>query len=211
MNLREPPFIFFIFSLLLVFNTSYSQETNNENHTEKNPKDIGHENEHFKKHNIGFMISHTHINTGAKDDSGDSLLALPSFAINYNYNFNERWAIGLHNDIIIEEFVVNGNSNSGHQSESINSKENSEGEKIERGKPVSSAIMVAYKPYKHLAVLAGGGMEFSKHDDFAVIRLGLEAPFHIPGNWEIFGNVSFDININAYNSLSFGLGIAKLF
>ena len=43
------------------------------------------------------------------------------------------------------------------------------------------------------------------------MRLGFETPFHIPNNWEIFGSVLFDININAYNSLSFGLGIAKLF
>ena len=207
MNKSKPSIFIFIFSLLFFFNNSYSQETKAENEH----KNVTHDTENFKKHSIGFMMSHTHIDTAVKDDSGNSLLALPSFAINYNYNFNEKWALGLHNDIIIEEFVVSGNSNSGHQSETINLKNNNEGETIDRGKPVSSAIMVTYKPYKHLAILAGGGMEFSKHKDFAVVRLGLEAPFHIPGDWEIFGNVSFDININAYNSLSFGLGIAKLF
>ena len=208
MNIKRPLFIFFI---LLIFSNSYSQEIKNENPIEIKNRDVEHDNNHFKKHSIGVVIGHTHINTGVKDNSGNSLIALPSFAINYNYNFNERWAIGLHNDIIIEEFVVSGDAKNEHGSESFTFSENSEGKTIDRGKPVSSAVMVSYKPIKHLALLVGGGMDFSEHKDFAVIRLGVEAPFHIPNNWEIFGNVSFDININAYNSLSFGLGIAKLF
>ena len=190
--------VFFI----LFQNISISQET-------KHNELVAHENEHFKKHAISFVISHTHLKTGVKDNSGNSFLALPSFAINYNYNFNEKWALGWHNDIIIEEFVVSGSGS--HESEVIFKSETNEDKTIDRGKPVSSAIMLTYKPYKHLALLAGGGMEFSKHKDFAVVRLGLEAPFHMPNNWEVFGSLLFDININAYNSLSFGLGIAKLF
>lgn len=190
--------VFFI----LFHNNSISQET-------KHNELVAHENEHFKKHSIGFMMSHTHLKTAVKDNSGNNYLALPSFAINYNYNFNESWALGWHNDIIIEEFVVS--SSDSHQSKSALKSENNEDQTIDRGKPVSTAIMLTYKPFKHIAILAGGGMEFSKHKDFAVVRLGLETPFHIPNNWEIFGSVLFDININAYNSLSFGLGIAKLF
>jgi len=60
-------------------------------------------------------------------------------------------------------------------------------------------------------LLAGAGMEFSSHKDFKVIQFGLEFPFHIPNNWEIFGALLYDININAYQSISFGIGIAKLF
>lgn len=190
--------VFFI----LFHNNSISQETI---HNEL----VAHKNEYFKKHSIGFMMSHTHLKTAVKDNSGDSYLALPSFAINYNYIFNEKWALGWHNDIIIEEFVVS--SSDSHQLKAALKSENNEDQTIDRGKPVSTAIMLTYKPIKHLALLAGGGMEFSKHKDFAVVRLGLETPFHIPNNWEIFGSLLFDININAYNSLSFGLGIAKLF
>ena len=195
--------------LIFLCNNSFSQEIKNEDLAGKEHKIVEHNNGHFKKHAIAFMISHTHINTAIKDDSGNSLLALPSFAINYNYNFNKKWSLGWHNDIIIEEFVVSGSDT--HQSDAVLKSEENEGKIIDRGRPVSSAIMATYKPYKHLALLAGGGMEFSKHEDFAVVRLGIEAPFHIPNNWEVFGSVLFDININAYNSLSFGLGIAKLF
>ncbi|MCF6222755.1 MAG: hypothetical protein L3J34_03400 [Flavobacteriaceae bacterium] len=207
--MKKQLFYFILLGLFLFYKPSFSQELKNENSIEKNHKIVAHKNEHFKKHAISFVISHTYLKTGIKDDSGDSFLTLPSFAINYNYNFNEKWALGWHNDIIIEEFVVSDSGS--HESENVFKSETNEDKTIDRGRPVSSAIMLTYKPLKHLAFLGGGGMEFSKHKDFAVVRLGLEAPFHIPNNWEIFGSVLFDININAYNSLSFGLGIAKLF
>ncbi len=43
------------------------------------------------------------------------------------------------------------------------------------------------------------------------MRLGVEAPFEIPGAWEVFGAFTYDINIDAYDSINFGIGIAKLF
>ncbi len=137
--------VFFI----LFHNNSISQET-------KHNELVVHKNEHFKKHAISFVISHTHLKTGVKDNSGNSFLALPSLAFNYNYNFNEKWALGLHNDIIIEEFVVS--SSDSHQSKAALKSENNEDQTIDRGKPVSTAIMLTYKPFKHLALLAGGGM-----------------------------------------------------
>lgn len=208
-------FRFIILSILfIVFNCthSFSQETeqikvNNTDHDLSNQEE--HRASHHKKHAISFVISHTHIKSGVKNNSGDNWIALPSLGINYNYNFNEKWAIGLHNDIIIEEFVVEDpNKNSSLE---LQKNEESEVEGIERSHPIASAIMLTYKPYEHIALLAGGGMEFSKEEDFALIRLGLEFPFHIPNDWEIFGAMSYDINIDAYNSFTFGFGIAKLF
>ena len=117
--------------------------------------------------------------------------------------------MGWHNDIIIEEFVVSGSDS--HQSKSAIKTENDEDKTIDRGNPVSSAIMLTYKLFKHMALSGGGGMGFSKHKNFAVVRLGLEAPFHIPNNWEIIGSLLFDININTYNSLSIGLRKANIF
>ena len=60
--------VFFI----LFHNNLISQET-------KHNELVTHENEHFKKHSIGFMMSHTHLKTAVKDNSGNNYLALPSF------------------------------------------------------------------------------------------------------------------------------------
>jgi len=56
--------------------------------------------EEFKHHYLGFSIGHTHVATGLKDCE-DRWLALPSFGISYAYAFNPRWAIALHNEIIV--------------------------------------------------------------------------------------------------------------
>ncbi len=71
--------------------------------------------------------------------------------------------------------------------------------------------MGIYKPVPYLGLMAGAGREFSSHEDFTVIRFGIEAPFHLPNNWEVFGVLTYDININAYESLTYGIGIGKLF
>lgn len=169
-----------------------------------------HHEEHHKKHAISLVISHTHIRSGVKNNTGDNWMALPSFGINYNYSFNEKWAIGLHNDIIIEEFTVEDPNANGNEVE-LHKNEDPEIEGIERGRPIASAVMLTYKPHEHIALLAGGGMEFSKLENFALIRFGVEFPFHIPNNWEILGVMTYDINIDAYDGFTFGFGLAKLF
>lgn len=209
--------VIFIF---LSYNYSFSQEHDThttdekvhnvveDSHQELN-QDEHHEG-HHKKHAVSFVISHTHIRSGVKNNSGDNWMALPSFGISYNYSINEKWAIGLHNDIIIEEFTVEDPNAHGNEVE-LHKNEDTEIEGIERGRPIASAVMLTYKPHKHIALLAGGGMEFSKHENFALIRFGVEFPFHIPNDWEIFGGMSYDINIDAYDGFTFGFGIAKLF
>jgi hypothetical protein len=168
-----------------------------------------HEGHDPKGFSIAGAISHTHINSAINNEGDKEWLTLPSFGLYFNYRFNEKWGIGLHNDIIVEEFEVEDPNAEEHLAAK------SEGEEavavIDRGIPVSSALIVMYQPLEHLILLAGGGIEFSKNDNFAVIRVGVDVPFELKNNWELFGSAAFDFNIDAYNSFTFGLGIAKLF
>jgi hypothetical protein len=200
----------YFFLMLLLFSFPvFSQEKETENNIKSEEKEFSEENESSKKHAISFVLSHTHIRSGIDNKTGDDWIAAPSFAINYNYLINEKWAIGLHTDIITEEFIVSDNT---EESEIILHKnEEVEVDGLERNHPVASAVMITFKAHEHFALLAGGGMEFSKEENFALVRLGVEVPFEIPGNWEIFGAFTYDINIDAYNSVNFGIGIAKLF
>lgn len=199
-----------ILSVLFIFfnyTYSFSQESEHQNDVQEE-----HHEGHHKKHSISAVISHTHIRSGVKNETGDNWIALPSFGINYNYSLNEKWAIGLHNDIIIEEFIVEDPNAGEHHEKYTQAKyEEVEIPGIERSHPIASAIMITYKPFEHVAFLAGGGMEFSKEENFALIRFGIEFPFEIPNDWEILGVMAYDINIDAYDSFTFGIGIAKLF
>jgi len=177
--------------LLLLLNvlTLFGQE-------EQNDKDWTKEKEggEHLHHVIGFSIGHTHISTGFKDD-GTQWLALPSFGLSYAYFFNEKWALGLHNEIIVEDFVVQGSDDETF---------------IERGRPIAVAVTGIYKVHRHIGLMVGAGMEFSSHEDFALVKIGAEFPYEFAHGWEMFGALSLDINIDAYNSFSFGFGIAKL-
>ena len=202
---------FFIFGNTVVNSQEHESRTIETIH-EGNAK-AEHQEEHEGHDTKGFSIagaiSHTHINSAVNTDGDKKWLSLPSFGLNFNYKFNEKWGLGLHNDIIVEEFEV----------EDPNTEPNlvakSEDEEvvatIERGIPISSAVVLMYQPLEHLILLAGGGMEFSKNDNFTVIRVGVDVPFELKNNWEVFGSAAFDFNIDAYNSFTFGLGIAKLF
>lgn len=204
---------FFVSCIIMFFNlTTYSQEVEHkttETVHEGNAQAEQHA-EHDQHHfSLAASIGHTHINSAINNEGDKEWLTLPSFGLNFNYRFNEKWGIGLHNDIIVEEFEVE-DPNEGEQPEAKSEVEESTAT-IERGIPVSSAVVLMYQPLEHLVLLAGGGVEFSKNENFAVIRLGVDVPFHLKNNWELFGAAAFDFNIDAYNSFTFGLGIAKLF
>lgn len=199
--------IWVAFLILSSFSFLQAQEHNiddQEQHEADSEHGKGHEA--HKHHVISASINHTVIFGGVKNGNASSI-TLPSFGLNYTYFFNHKWAIGLHNDIILEDFFVK-------ESRSFETRSGSnEGEVavIERGTPIAACIMGIYKPLPYLGLMAGFGREFSSHEDFTVIRFGLEAPVHLPKNWELFGVLTYDINIDAYESLTYGIGIGKLF
>jgi hypothetical protein len=82
------------------------------------------------KHAVAFALSHTYISQG-KIDGNRKWLAAPSLGLNYNFKLNEKWSIGIHNDIIIESFVVENPKND----ENL----------LERDYPISNLIVGTYK------------------------------------------------------------------
>jgi len=172
------------FCLILFSLNAYSQEKESELHEE------------FNHHSVSILISHTIITEGIKDGKR-STISVPSWALNYNYRFNEKWSIGWHNDIIIEDFVIEKNSGN---------------EIIERSVPVAALIVGTYKFTKSFGIEIGGGMEFEKNENFGVARIGAEYGIEIPSkNLEVLFAIDYDILFDAYNSFNFGIGIAKLF
>ena len=188
---------FYCVTLVFLFSSVVSiaqHETEEDTHKEQTEHS---EHSELKKHSISAVLSHTNINSAKENRNGSNWIAAPSFCFNYNFNINHKWAIGLHNDIIVENIDLDHTHDGG--------------DGVIRQRPISMAIMGTYKPLKYLAFLAGGGVELSKHEDFPVIRLGVEAPMHLPNNWEVFGSLTGDIGIDSYDSITFGIGFAKLF
>lgn len=183
-------------TLLFYAQLSFAQEHKaHEQHVQNPEHNEEHSQEHpHAKHMISVEIGHTHLSEGVR--AGEKQwITVPSWAINYNYSLTDKWKVGLHTDIIIENFEVEAHGDS---------------ETIERSKPVSVVGIIGYKPLHHLGVGMGVGFEYAPEETFTVIRLGIEPGFPINHKWEAVFSMVYDIKIDAYNSWSMGVGFARI-
>lgn len=156
------------------------------------------ENEEELHHNsISFFMKHSYVGLGVRDGNRNWLIA-PSWGIDYNYIFNENWSIGLHTDIIAEEFIVE--------------REGNEDDFLERDFPVATVIVGSYKISERFGFALGGGMEWEKNESLGVARIGMEycLPIHV-FDMEVLFAFNYDTVFKGYDTFDFGIGIAKLF
>lgn len=151
----------------------------------------------FKKyHRITAATSHSHLRSGIV--SGDQKwLALPSLGFDYDFWWNPKWGAGLHSDIVIENFEVETDLSS-------------DDVVIKRSKPLASAAMLCYKPWRHLTFLGGLGGEFAKEENLFLVRLGAEYGAEIDEDWEVSLNLMYDIKWHTYDTWVIGLGISRI-
>lgn len=152
-----------------------------------------------KKHSIALIISHTHVTAGLDPSGGKKWITVPSWGLDYNYEFSDKWAMGIHSDIIFESFAVKKLSGA------------DEAKVLERSSPFASAVMAIYKPFEHFSFQIGMGGEFSKEENFFLIRTAVEYSYRFHEDWEILANITNDYKIDAYNSWALGFGIARKF
>ena len=178
----------FVFSIALCF--SYSPCIAQQHEEAKEP---------FHPHHIiSIVISHAQVFDG-RDISGEKkVLSLPSWGLDYTFQFKPTWGIGLHTDIITETFEVEKHLENGGS-----------GDIIERSYPVAPALMGIYKPGKHWSFLLGAGVEFAKEENFFLNRAGVEYSVEIKKTWEVFGSLSYDFKWGGYDTWLLGIGIAK--
>ncbi len=180
--MKKTVFNFLLFVFIYIPNISKAQENTNSEE---------------KHHSIQFLLAHTQIQKALNENGEKTWISVPSFELNYNYEINDKWAIGLHTDIVIEDFTVETFSE--------------ENNMVERSSPIAPAIVGSYKFCNNFSALLGLGGEFSKEENFALLRLGIEYGYPFHENWELVSNITNDIKFSAYNSFSLGIGIARKF
>jgi len=141
------------------------------------------------------MIGHTHVPKGSKRSNGDGPLIVPSWGLNYEFWLNEKWALGLHNEMEISTFVID----EGHGSE------------IERERPIITTLVGIFKPSHLFGFIAGFGREFEKHQNFWVFRAGIELEFEINHHWKVSPSLIYDLKESVYDSWTIGLTMGKRF
>lgn len=176
--------------LFFILSTNAMAQEKNENSFIENEEELNH-------HSISFFIKHTYISQGIQDGNRKWLIS-PAWGIDYNYIFNEKWSLGLHTDIIAEEFIVE--------------REGIEDNFLERDFPVATVIVGSYKISERFGFALGLGMEWEKNESLELARLGVEysLPLHA-FDMEVLFSFNYDTLFNAYDTFDFGIGIAKLF
>jgi len=198
MNLRKSFIPVLILALVLPLHPLAQEKTKDpaEKAVSSKKEFRGASNEPFTRHSsLGLAVNHAHIFRGRDELGRKKALGLPAWAIDYNYHLSPKWAIGLHTDIILEQYII----------------AKRDGEEIERSRPIAPAVMGIYKPTEHWSLLAGVGGEFAKEENFLLTRLGVEYGVEIRNGWEVFGSLSYDIKWKGYDSWLLGIGISKSF
>ena len=183
--------LYIISYILIVFGLSLAAQNHEDGTVAKHGTDAEHDR---SGHKITLVMANSFINNSFSDQT-NGILIVPTFGFNYDYFFNARWGLGLHTDILLQQYKVE--------------KHNSH-EEILRENPVAICGMVLFKPNHRWTLMAGYGIEAEKNENFQMIRTGVEYGIALPKHWELGFSLEFDYKIKTYSSLMFGVGFSKM-
>ena len=146
-------------------------------------------------HKVTLMMANSFLENQV-DENTNNVMVVPTYGLNYDVLFHHKWGAGLHSDVVLQQFKVERHE--GH-------------EELIRENPVALCVVGLFKALPPLTLIAGYGVEFEKHENIQLFRIGVEYGFHLPGNWELEFALEFDRKFNTYNSWVFGVGFCKLF
>lgn len=175
---------FLLFILLLLTNLithSQDQQSSEEQHAEK-----------VRHHWINVFSGITFIEEASTDGMNSQLLIVPTFAVDYEYIINHKFALVWSNDVELASYVV----------------EDDASEELKREFAVVSSVVLAYSLYPFWAVFAGPGYEFETHQNFFVMKIGTELKKEFEDGWGLGISLSVDLkDVNTSGTL--GLVIKK--
>ena len=132
------------------------------------------------------IIGHTLVNNEGLDN-----VFVPSWGLDVEYWLNNKWGIGLHNDVEIETFVIR----------------NSDNNEIERVNPVVLTIDALYHVGNGFVITLGPGVELERKESYYLFRIGIEYEKDITKQFYLLPNLFLDQRFDGYNTWNIGLGI----
>lgn len=132
------------------------------------------------------IIGHTLVNNEGLDN-----VFVPSWGLDIEYWFSDKWGIGLHNDVEIETFVIKTSQN----------------EEIERVNPLVVTIDALYQFGNGFVITLGPGVELEKEESYYLFRVGIEYEKDINHMIYLLPNFFLDQRFDGYNTWNIGLGI----
>ncbi|WP_207420399.1 hypothetical protein [Desertivirga brevis] len=152
-----------------------------------------HESGEKGMHRFTFSLAELYFNEGKSNEIHSTFV--PAYALNYDYMFNSRWSLGMHNDIPMHDIELEEQAG--------------ESKSAETERPVASKIIGTYHTHKHLGLLFGFGDEIAHHENFFITSAGAEYEFHLKGSWQLGAEIVYDHKFNTADTWMVGIGISK--
>lgn len=159
-------------------------------------QDDNEEESQRKAHRVTIMMANAHIPQAIPATGEKTVFLVPTWGVDYDYWFSPRWAIGLHNDIMLQDFTI---------------EEYGDGRSIDRYFPISVSVVALYKPFDKWIFTGGLGREFEKNESLYLFTAGVEYGIEMRNDWELNFNLIFENKWEAYDNWLFGVGFSKLF
>jgi hypothetical protein len=174
-------------------------------------EDVGeHESGPFKRHRIAFLTGNTIVPSGGENEDRIGTVVVPTVAIDYEYWFSRKLALGWYNDFTLSTFVVETNREPEEDHGAGAQSSDGGTEVVEREPTFLTALVIIWEPVHRLAVYTGGGKEFETNEDFWVWKIGLEYSFPLPKDWDIAIGGAYDYK-DVYDSFGVGISFGKRF
>ena len=150
------------------------------------------EQEEQKKNLLSASFGYTFIPQGSshEEEEADGIF-IPSIGVDYFRRIHPRWEIGLMVDLELGEYIIS------HK-------------ELNRKNALAVIAMGSFTVNKHINLFAGGGMEFEKHHNLGVLRLGTEYVFRLKKEWVISPGFFYDFK-DGFDTWSLSLAFGKEF
>ncbi|MBD0403558.1 hypothetical protein [Flammeovirga sp. EKP202] len=198
----------YVVGLLVLFfaNQSFAQshldsEVNESNHISSKATIHHHEEEDFKRHKVSVYMGYTYIPQAIPSQEG---LLVPTFGLDYVYQFSEKWSIGLINDIEIAQYMVEVKNSGSHG-------EHGHLETLDREYAYVGSLVIFYSPWESWKIGVGPGFEIEKNKNLFVGKFIFEKEFKLHDGWELSPNFQYDMKEKLYDTWTFGVSIGKRF
>ena len=152
------------------------------------------EAESFRHHQIIATIGHVAVPSG-EDGSSNEFIAVPTWGLSYEYDFNEIIGLGLKSDIELSNYQIRDN----------------EEEIIVREYPISLVAFVKVIPVAGFGIYAGGGLEFASEENLSVFNFGLSYDIDFLERWVLAPEIGYELKGGHTSIFTVGLSVGLRF
>ncbi len=144
-----------------------------------------------KNHKIAFVFGYTHIPSAFEEGQLEKAVFVPTIGLDYLYQLNEEWSIGLALDLELGNYLVRFNR-----------------EDLERENAIITAALVGYEIAPRWDIFFGPGLELEKNKNLFIFRAGVEYELDLGQNWGLFPSINYDFK-QEYSTWSINIGLSK--